>query len=232
MSIAMGLLDNANMFNVHALSPQDFVGLSPAAAADLAAQVLQHIGQQSQQIAQQSQHIESQAKAIEFKEARIQSILFELRKLKAWRFDAKTERMNAEQRQLFEETLAADQADLEAQLAALKAASKGAGNPWDVTLVLASFSDVALVNGSSASAATVGRYTRQVAWTRFKHFQHYLAGISCISRHCWTTPMGKKTRWRSFESPNSCVTVIFSWPQITADKPKQTLKTFWERRCI
>ena len=42
----------------------------------------------------------------------------------AWRFDAKTERMNAEQRQLFEETLAADQADLEAQLAALKAASK------------------------------------------------------------------------------------------------------------
>ena len=131
MSIAMGLLDNANMFNVHALSPQDFVGLSPAAAADLAAQVLQHIGQQSQQIAQQSQHIESQAKAIEFKEARIQSILFELRKLKAWRFDAKTERMNAEQRQLFEETLAADQADLEAQLAALKAASKGAGNTPD-----------------------------------------------------------------------------------------------------
>jgi transposase len=131
MSIAMGLLDNANMFNVHALSPQDFVGLSPAAAADLAAQVLQHIGQQSQQIAQQSQHIESQAKAIEFKEARIQSILFELRKLKAWRFDAKTERMNAEQRQLFEETLAADQADLEAQLAALKAASKEPGNTPD-----------------------------------------------------------------------------------------------------
>jgi transposase len=131
MSIAMGLLDNANMFNVHALSSQDFVGLSPAAAADLAAQVLQHIGQQSQQIAQQSQHIESQAKAIEFKEARIQSILFELRKLKAWRFDAKTERMNAEQRQLFEETLAADQADLEAQLAALKVASKEPGNTPD-----------------------------------------------------------------------------------------------------
>ncbi|WP_286137809.1 hypothetical protein [Polaromonas sp. C04] len=37
---------------------------------------------------------------------------------------AKTERMNAEQRQLFEETMAADQADLEAQLAALKAACK------------------------------------------------------------------------------------------------------------
>jgi len=32
--------------------------------------------------------------------------MFELRRLKAWRFSAKTERMNAEQRQLFEETLA------------------------------------------------------------------------------------------------------------------------------
>ena len=53
-----------------------FVGLSPEAAAALAAKVLQHI-------AQQGQHIEAQAKAIEFKEARIQSILFELRRLKA-----------------------------------------------------------------------------------------------------------------------------------------------------
>lgn len=112
------------MLNVHTLSAQDFVGLGPEAAAALAAKVLQHIGQQSQQI-------DSQAKAIEFKEARIQSILFELRRLKAWRFDAKTERMNAEQRQLFEETLAADQADLEAQLAALKAAAKDRGDTVD-----------------------------------------------------------------------------------------------------
>lgn len=36
--------------------------------------------------------------------------------------------MNAKQRQLFEETMAADQADLEAQLAALKAAAKETGN--------------------------------------------------------------------------------------------------------
>jgi len=109
------------MLNVHTLSAQDFVGLGPEAAAALATKVLQHIGLQSQQI-------DSQAKAIEFNEARIQSILFELRRLKAWRFDAKTERMNAEQRQLFEETLAADQADLEAQLAALKAAAKDSGD--------------------------------------------------------------------------------------------------------
>ena len=119
------------MLNVHELKPQDFVGLSPGAAAELAAKVLQHIGHQSQHIAQQGQQIESQAKAIEFKDAKIQSIMFELRRLKAWRFDAKTERMNAEQRQLFEETLAADQADLEAQLAALKAASKESDDATD-----------------------------------------------------------------------------------------------------
>jgi transposase len=119
------------MLNVHELSPQDFVGLSSGAAAELAAKVLQHIGQQSQHIAQQGQQIESQAKAIQFKDAKIQSIMFELRRLKAWRFDAKTERMNAQQRQLFEETLAADQADLEAQLAALKAASKESDDATD-----------------------------------------------------------------------------------------------------
>jgi transposase len=122
--IFVRILHNTNMLNVHELSPQDFVGLSPAAAAEFAAKVLQHIGQQSLQI-------ESQAQAIQFKDAKIQSIMFELRRLKAWRFDAKTERMNAEQRQLFEETLAADQADLEAQLAALKAASKESGGTSD-----------------------------------------------------------------------------------------------------
>ena len=105
------------MLRVDQLKPQDFVGLSPAAAAELAARVLAHVGEQSRQI-------ESQAQAIEFRDAKIASITFELRRLKARQFAAKTERMNAEQRQLFEETMAADQADLEAQLEALKAACK------------------------------------------------------------------------------------------------------------
>ena len=109
------------MLRVDQLNAQDFVGLSLAAAAKLAARVLSHVGEQSRQI-------QSQAQAIELRDAKIASITFELRRLKAWRFGAKTERMNAEQRQLFEETLAADQADLEAQLAALKAASKETGN--------------------------------------------------------------------------------------------------------
>lgn len=75
-------------------------------------------------VGEQSRQIESQAQAIGFRDAKIASITFELRRLKARQFAARIERMNAEQRQLFEETMAADQADLEAQLAALKAASR------------------------------------------------------------------------------------------------------------
>jgi len=52
------------MLNVHELSPQDFVGLSPTAAAELAARVLAHVGAQSRQI-------ESQAHAIQFKDAKM-----------------------------------------------------------------------------------------------------------------------------------------------------------------
>jgi hypothetical protein len=77
------ILQNTNMLNVHELKAQDFVGLSPAAAAQLAARVLEHVGQQSQQIAHQGQHIDAQAQAIHFKDARIESIMFELRRLKA-----------------------------------------------------------------------------------------------------------------------------------------------------
>jgi len=82
--------------------------------------MLQHIGEQRLHIDQQSQHIASQAQAIKFRDTKIERITFELARLKAWRFAAKTERMNAEQRQMFEETLAADQASLEAQLEALQ----------------------------------------------------------------------------------------------------------------
>ena len=64
--------------------------------------------------------IEIKARDIKFKDAKIERITFELARLKAWRFGAKTEAMNAEQRQLFEETLAEDQASLEAQLQALQ----------------------------------------------------------------------------------------------------------------
>ncbi|MBO1011888.1 MULTISPECIES: transposase, partial [Acidovorax] len=98
---------------MRALQAQDLRALSPDALAAVAEQMLQHI-------AEQSQRIQSQAQAIKFKDAKIESITFQLARLKAWKFGAKTEAMNAEQRDIFEETLAADQASLQAQLAALQ----------------------------------------------------------------------------------------------------------------
>ena len=110
----MLVLHNTSMLNVHELKAQDLRSLSPSSLAEVAAQMLQRIGEQSKQIA-------SQAQAIKFRDAKIERITFELARLKAWKFAAKTERMNAEQRQMFEETLAADEASLEAQLEALQA---------------------------------------------------------------------------------------------------------------
>ena len=107
-------LHNRRMLNVYELKAQDLHGLSPSSLAEVAAQMLQRIGEQSKQIAERD-------RAIKFKDAKIERITFELARLKAWKFAAKTERMNAEQRQLFEETLAADEASLEAQLEALQA---------------------------------------------------------------------------------------------------------------
>jgi transposase len=118
-------LHNTRMLNVHELKAQDLHGLSPSSLAEVAAQMLQHIGQQSKQIAERD-------RVIKFKDAKLERITFELARLKAWKFAAKTERMNAEQRQLFEETLAADEASLEAQLEALQAQ---AGVPTDTVPV-------------------------------------------------------------------------------------------------
>lgn len=118
------------MLGVHAIKPQDLEALSATELARVAAQMLAHIGEQSRHIALQSQHIgeqekriDSQAQAIKWRDAKIESITFQLARLKSWKFDAKSERMNAAQREIFEEALAADQADLEAQLAALQQSS-------------------------------------------------------------------------------------------------------------
>ena len=118
-------LHNTHMLNVHELKAQDLHGLSPSSLAEVAAQMLQRISEQSKQIA-------AQAQAIKFRDVKIERITFELARLKAWKFAAKTEAMNAEQRQLFEETLAADEASLAAQLEALQAQ---AGAPLDAAPV-------------------------------------------------------------------------------------------------
>src|ERR1039457_2539821 len=59
---------------------------------------------------------------IAWRDAKLEKITFELARLKRWKFGAKTEAMTADQRQMFQDTLLEDEADLEAQLAALQAA--------------------------------------------------------------------------------------------------------------
>ena len=109
------------MLDIAAFSAQDLKGLSPTELADTAQKMLAHISEQSNHIGEQRKRLDSQAQAIKWRDAKIEKITFELARLKAWRFGASSERMSAEQRELFAETLAADQADLEEQLAALQA---------------------------------------------------------------------------------------------------------------
>jgi transposase len=94
------MLDSRTFTAPH-LEAQDLQGLSPAALTEVAAQMLAHIAAQSQAIAKRDQLIAERDRAIKFKDAKIQRITFELARLKAWKFAARTEAMNAEQRQLF-----------------------------------------------------------------------------------------------------------------------------------
>jgi len=117
------------MLDVRTLQAQDLRGLAPEAVTQVAQQMLASlaeqsrlIGEQSRQLDERDQHIAAQAQAIKFKDAKLEKITFELARLKAWRFGAKTEAMNAEQRQMFDEAMAEDQASLEAQLLALQGA--------------------------------------------------------------------------------------------------------------
>jgi transposase len=108
------------MLDVKALNAEDLKGLSPSAMAELAAAMLAQLAAKDKQLVQAARQIAERDRAIKFKDAKIERITFELARLKAWKFGAKTEAMSAEQRQMFEETLAEDQASLEAQLQALQ----------------------------------------------------------------------------------------------------------------
>jgi transposase len=124
-------------------------GLPPETAA-LVAQLLERLQDQEQQLAEHGRilALRDQALAerdallqrkdreIALREARIEKITFELARLKRWKFGAKSEAMNAEQRRLFEETLAEDEAGLREQLERLRreaAAAAAAASASDTT---------------------------------------------------------------------------------------------------
>ena len=106
------------MVDLTSLKAEDLQGLSPSAVAELATRMLAELKVRAEQG-------ERDAQAIRFKDARLEKLTFELARLKAWKFGAHTERMTAEQRQMFETTSAEDEADLAAQLAALQGEDKG-----------------------------------------------------------------------------------------------------------
>ena len=66
------------------------------------------------------QQVQAQAREIAWRDAKLEKVNFELARLKRWKFGAKTESMTAQQRALFQDTLAEDEASLQAQLAELQ----------------------------------------------------------------------------------------------------------------
>ncbi|MBC7939112.1 MAG: hypothetical protein H7Z19_04990 [Chitinophagaceae bacterium] len=82
--------------------------------------LLARLAAQQAAISAKDEHIARRDSEIKFKNAKIERITLELARLKAWKFGARTEAISAEQRQLFEDTLAEDEADLQAQLDALQ----------------------------------------------------------------------------------------------------------------
>jgi len=109
------------MLGMRDLKPQDLHGLTPSDLTALAAQMLDHIGSQARELDLKDQQIQRQSRDIAWRDAKLEKVNFELARLKRWKFGAKSEAMTAEQRRLFEDTLAEDEASLRAQLAALQA---------------------------------------------------------------------------------------------------------------
>ena len=116
------------MLSMRDVKAQDLQGLSPETVTALAAQMLDRIEQQAREIDLQRRDLEVKQKLIErkdrdiaWRDAKLEKVTFELARLKRWKFGASSEVMNAQQRALFEETMAEDEASLQAQLAALKA---------------------------------------------------------------------------------------------------------------
>lgn len=108
------------MVDLKTLDTKTLQAMDPAAMAKVATRMLAELTVQSRQIQQHQDAAQRYEREIRFKDAKLEKVTFELARLKAWKFGARTERMNAEQRQMFEDTAAEDEADLQAQLDALQ----------------------------------------------------------------------------------------------------------------
>ncbi|WP_374585416.1 IS66 family transposase [Ideonella dechloratans] len=120
------------MLGMRGLPSTEPQGLPPEVTA-LIAQLQQQVQDQTQQLAERDQalaerdaQLQRKDREIALREAKIEKIQFELARLKRWTYGAKSEAMNADQRRLFEETLAEDEAALRAQLERLRREAEAA----------------------------------------------------------------------------------------------------------
>lgn len=120
------------MHSMRGLPPSDSAGLSPEVVV-LIARLQQQVQDQAQQLSERDQALAQRDalllrkdREIALREAKIEKIQFELSRLKRWTYGAKSEAMNADQRRLFEETLAEDEAALRAQLERLRREAEAA----------------------------------------------------------------------------------------------------------
>jgi hypothetical protein len=95
---------------------------------------------------------------LKFKDAKLQKLTFELARLKRLKFGVRTEAMTADQRRLFEETLAEDEADLQARIQALHGDKTPAPPPAKVA-PSASRAASQFLNTCVASITTTSRRT-------------------------------------------------------------------------
>ena len=86
----------------------------------LPAEVAALIERLRQQAQADAQELARREREIALARVKIDKLNFELARLKRWKFDAKTETMTAAQRLLFADTLAEDEASLQAKLAELQ----------------------------------------------------------------------------------------------------------------
>ena len=84
------------MLDVTALNVQDLKGLSQDTVTEIATALLAQLAAQQAEITARDEHIARRDREIKFKDAKIERITFELARLKAWKFGAKTEAMNAQ----------------------------------------------------------------------------------------------------------------------------------------
>ncbi|MBN8748045.1 MAG: IS66 family transposase [Variovorax sp.] len=115
------------------LTDEQIKGLSPEDVAVLVQQMLQRLREQDaalqqrdQEFALREEQIVRREAEIRHKDAKLENLTFELARFRRWKFGAKTEAMSAEQRRLFEETCAEDEAALRAKIDQARSAQPAA----------------------------------------------------------------------------------------------------------